>query len=247
MADWLDSADKVASVVGALAGVAALVITVRDKNRRAAPGASPTRNAADPPFRTEPAPGWEPLPANEPAQEPPFLAEPMPAPEPAPDRPWEPEPGAPAQWPVPPGGPAPAQWPVPPGGPVLRPARRGGTVVAVLAYVATVIAYCAGAALLGARLLSWLGGGSIGPWWLLAGLTVSFVIALVFIAAEEPGGSVGMLLLYILWVPMATWLGARAFAYYWFPDLFGNQGVEFTVVLIIGLVIGVAGGFASRR
>ena len=223
MADWLDSADKVASVVGALAGVAALVITMRDRNRRTAP----------PPHLTEPAPPWEPIPAAEPAPNPPFLAEPAPAWEPAPEL------GPPTQGPVLPGGPTPS--------PVRRPARHAGTVVAVLVYVATVIAYCAGAALLGARLLSWLGGGSIGPWWLLAGLTVSFVVALVFIAAEGPGGSVGMLLLYILWVPMAAWLGARAFAYYWFPDLFGNQGVEFIVVLVIGLVIGTVGGVASRR
>lgn len=108
--------------------------------------------------------------------------------------------------------------------------------------------FCAGSALLGAWLLSWLGGGSIGPWWLLAGMAVSYGLGLFFRYTDLDGPAV--VLLFVIWVPAAAWMASRAVVYYWFPDLFGNQDVGFVVVFAVMLLVGVASGlvkaFSSR-
>jgi hypothetical protein len=114
------------------------------------------------------------------------------------------------------------------------------------------LTFLAGTALLGAWLLSWLlswlGGGSVGPWWLLAGMAVSYGLGLFFWFTELDGpGVVG---LYVVWVPAAAWLLARTVVYHWFPDLFGNRGawfvVIFAVVLLVGVAIGLRRSFSSR-
>jgi hypothetical protein len=206
-ADWLDSADKVASVVGALAGVAALVITVRDKNLRTA---TPRDSAAALPTLT-------------------------PVPEPQPTTP------------VPPGGstplPPPAPTPLPPS---VRPAGGPSAWDFYLDSLGPALAISAVSTLLGTWLLSWIGHGSIGSWWLLAGLVVSFAVGLFF-KGTDPRKSAGVLLLYGIWVPIAAWLGARGFVYYWFPHLAGSPGTRFTVLFIVGNVFGVIAGFVRRR
>jgi hypothetical protein len=194
VADWLDSADKVASVVGALAGVAALVVAARNKNRHPAPNPTPAVDAT--------APG------------------PMPVAEPVPDT-----------APVPFANPV----PTPPPPTTRRPAAP--SILGELGAGVGLLVYCAGTVLLGTWLLSWLGGGSIGPWWLLAGLTVSRGVGLLF-SGKDALKSGGEVLLYVFWVPVAAWLSARGAVYYWFPDLFGNQGVAFIVIIVVALVLG---------
>lgn len=243
MADWLDTADKVASIVGAAAGVMALVITMRSNSRRDVPArdaAAPRSPVAQPPS-AEPAPIGEPSPFGdrEPVAEPRLISPPDPA------AGWG-EPGSPS----PPGGwrpagPSTAGSPPVDALPSRSPCSSAGSALGLLAFFA-------GTALLGAWLLSWLlswlGGGSVGPWWLLAGMVVSYGLGLFFWFTELDGpGVVG---LYVVWVPAAAWLLARTVVYHWFPEHFGNQGalfvVVFVVVLLAGAAIGLRKAFRSR-
>jgi hypothetical protein len=235
VADWLDSADKVASIVGALTGVAALAITLRDRNRR--PERERDTVAAPPMVQAFP-----PLPATAPVTD----SEPQDDPRPTtpvvePD-PYGPRPGTPGAGPVDGGLPPYGQAPPPVAGRPVQARRSSGSGVG---FAVGLLVYCAGTALLGAWLLSWLGGGSIGPWWLLAALVVSFVVG-VFFSVTDPRESAGTLVLYIIWIPTAAFLGARGVANYWLPNLFGSQETAFFVVFFAVLVIGVAGAFVPR-
>lgn len=213
MADWLDTADKLASVIGAAAGVAALVITVRANSRRAAPPPEPS------------APTGRPVPDTASGH--------------------YGQPGPPTgSTPVTP-TPFPEQL-APPAGPTPRPAPGGrarSSARSDVADVLTVLVYCVGSALLGAWILSSLGGGSIGPWWLLVAMTVSYGIGLFFGFGDLD--SPGVVLLYVLWLPTAAWLATRAVVYYWFPDLFDNRGTGSVVVFVVVLLIGVVGGLVK--
>ncbi|HEX6356215.1 hypothetical protein [Actinophytocola sp.] len=99
-----------------------------------------------------------------------------------------------------------------------------------------VIVVCAGLALLGWWLVPTLGGGPDLPWWLIVGLTVCYGlgISFEFVDLNEPG----VVLIYVIWVPAAAWLAARALVNYTFPTLFAPQGLWFVITFVGAMLIG---------
>jgi hypothetical protein len=96
--------------------------------------------------------------------------------------------------------------------------------------------------------MSWLGGGSVGPWWLLVGMAVSYGLGFFFTFTDLDRPSV--VVLFVLWVPAAAWMASRAVVFYWFPGLFDNQDagsvIVFVAVLLVGVTTGLVKAFNPR-